>query len=136
VSEKGNCQFAVFAKSTFSEFQKGNFRSTKGVSSYKDGFWRVSKGQILGFKTHHKFNKVVPIFQKSIFGFKNGTFQIREAHRNVICGFKMRSVFTKTGFIVFLKGNSSASNALLVLQKRPSLCYKRALFSFKKDAGL
>jgi hypothetical protein len=75
VSEKGNNQFAVFAKSTFSEFQKG---------SSKDGFWRVSKGQILGFKTHHKFYKVVPIFQKSIFGFQNGAFQIREAHRNVI----------------------------------------------------
>jgi hypothetical protein len=132
VSEKGNCQFAVFAKSTFSEFQKG---SSKRVSSYKVGFWRVSKGQILGFKTHHKFYKVVPIFQKSIFGFKNGTSRIREAHRNVICGFKMRSVFTKMGFIVFLKGNSAASKSSL-LQRRPFLSYKRATFAFKKGSSL
>jgi hypothetical protein len=65
MSEKGNCQFAVFAKSTFSEFQKGNFRSSKRISSYKDGFWRVSKGQILSFL----------YFKRAFLGFKMALFK-------------------------------------------------------------
>jgi hypothetical protein len=57
----------VLTKTAFGVFQRDKFWVLKRIIS---------------------FYKVVPIFQKSIFGFQNGTFQIREAH---ICGFKMRS---------------------------------------------